>query len=63
MRICILGGGIVGATSALRIVQDTNGAHEITLLAEKFTPDTTSDGVAGWWEPHFDPKTPKKKVM
>jgi len=57
MKVCMLGAGIAGTTTALRLSQETPA--EVTLMAERLSPNTTSDSVAGWWEPHLDPDTPK----
>ena len=35
---------------------------EMDVVAEDFSPLTTSDGAAGFWQPHLDPFTPKDKV-
>lgn len=53
-RLCVLGGGMVGATTALRLSEALDpAAVEISVLAARFSPDTTSDGAAGIWEPHL----------
>lgn len=45
-RIAIIGAGIIGVTSACRIIETIPNA-KITIYAEKFSPDTTSDVSAG----------------
>ena len=62
MKICIVGAGIIGTTTAYRIVERFPQC-KVVLLAENFSPQTTSDGTAGFWEPHLDPYTDKEKVM
>ncbi len=62
MRICVLGGGIIGATSTLRLLQRFPEAS-VDVVAHEFSPSTTSDQVAGWWEPHLDPFTSKENVL
>lgn len=46
MRIGIIGAGIIGATCAVRILDQFPGC-KITIYADKFSPDTTSDVSAG----------------
>lgn len=48
-RICVVGGGVIGRTAALRIKQALPGAA-VTLVAEQYD-DTTSHGAAGLWKP------------
>lgn len=54
MHIGILGAGIVGFNTALRVQQELPNA-EVTLIADKFVEDTTSYGAAGLFRPgsHF----------
>ncbi|CAH1241795.1 DAO [Branchiostoma lanceolatum] len=48
MKVVVLGAGIVGMTSALRIVEDCGTAGlDMTVMADKFSPNTTSDVAAG----------------
>ncbi|XP_066299924.1 D-amino-acid oxidase-like [Branchiostoma lanceolatum] len=50
MKVVVLGAGIVGMTSALRIVEDCGTAGlDMTVMADKFSPNTTSDVAAGVW--------------
>ncbi|XP_019636563.1 PREDICTED: D-amino-acid oxidase-like [Branchiostoma belcheri] len=52
MKVVVLGAGIVGLTSALRIVEDCGTAElDLTVMADKFSPNTTSDVAAGIWCP------------
>lgn len=46
MRIAILGAGIIGVTCAARILEEFEGC-KVTVYADKFSPDTTSDVSAG----------------
>jgi len=57
-----VGGGIIGTTSALSL-KARWPTLQIRLVAEKLSPDTTSDIAAGWWEPHLDPDTPSELVV
>ena len=45
-KIAIVGAGIIGLTSAYSLkLFDEN--LDVTVFAEKFSPETTSDGAAG----------------
>jgi len=46
MKVAVVGGGVVGLTTAL-LVQEENPNIQVTVIAEKFSPDTTSDVAAG----------------
>lgn len=59
--IVVLGAGVVGLSSATRI-QDVLPDRKVTLIADKFTVDTTSDGAAGIFRPSVE-KTPVKCVQ
>ena len=56
MKVVVLGAGMIGTTSAFRLKR-TFPNLEMTLLAAEFSPFTTSDISAGYWEPHLDPDT------
>eukprot|EP00105_Crassostrea_gigas_P007547 XP_011421830.1 PREDICTED: D-aspartate oxidase [Crassostrea gigas] len=45
-RICVLGAGVVGLSSAVNI-QSILPEADITLIADQFNQETTSDGAAG----------------
>ena len=47
-KICVIGAGVMGLSSAVRI-QDTIPVTDITIIADAFSPYTTSDGSAGFW--------------
>ncbi|CAF0813329.1 unnamed protein product [Brachionus calyciflorus] len=51
LKIAVIGAGIIGITSACRILDFFPDAS-ITIYAETFSPDTTSDVSAGFWEPY-----------
>lgn len=56
MKIVIVGGGIIGISTGLFLKQ--NSAHEVTIVTEKTTPNTTADGAAGIWGPYLLDETP-----
>lgn len=51
--ICVLGAGVIGLSSAVRIQDEFPRCDHVTLLADRFSPDTTSDGSGGFWLPHL----------
>ena len=50
MRVAILGAGIMGITTAFSIKESFKNSI-ITVYADEFSPYTTSDVSAGYWEP------------
>jgi glycine/D-amino acid oxidase-like deaminating enzyme len=60
-HIAVIGAGIVGLSTALRVVEDVQNA-EVTVIAEKFYNETTSFGAAGLWEPYQLAGTPDSLV-
>jgi len=61
MNICIIGGGIIGTSSAVRLKRAFPDS-KITLISEAWSPNTTGDGAAGLWLPFLDPYTDKQKA-
>lgn len=62
-RVCVLGAGVIGLSTALRIQEESSDwgdspGVEVTLVADRFSPDTTSDGSGGFWEPYKLGNTP-----
>lgn len=47
--VCVLGAGVIGLTTALRIRQELPNVT-VTLVAEDFGIHTTSHGSGGLWE-------------
>ncbi|EDO36103.1 predicted protein [Nematostella vectensis] len=45
-RVAVVGCGVIGATSALEILQ-SNPSVRLTVIADTFSPENTSDGAAG----------------
>lgn len=63
-RVAVVGAGVVGLTSALRILQTfPPGSVALTVLAERFGGDTTSAGAAGIWGPYCLSDTPAPAVL
>ncbi|KAK3890445.1 hypothetical protein Pcinc_005602 [Petrolisthes cinctipes] len=64
VKVCVVGGGVVGLTTATLLQE--HGAlpvgSTVTLLADKFLQETTSDGVVGVFLPSSDFRGPTTAV-
>ncbi|XP_071962329.1 D-aspartate oxidase-like [Antedon mediterranea] len=45
-RVCVVGAGVIGLSTAVRLL-DVAPSLQVTVVADLFTPFTTSDGAAG----------------
>ena len=63
VRIALIGAGVVGLSTATRVQQLLSNA-DVTIIADKFTKDTTSHGAGGIFLPRYDshPETPKDRL-
>lgn len=61
LRIAVVGGGIIGISSALYAVEQVPGI-DITVIGAEFTPNTTGDGSAGFWNPYIFGAIPAEKM-
>lgn len=59
-RVAVIGGGVIGLTTALR-VHERFPAAQVTIIAEKLATETTSEGAAGLWKPYAITGTPSEK--
>lgn len=50
-RVAVLGGGVVGLTSALRLVKSDLNLN-VSVIAEHIGSGTTSEGAGGLWKPY-----------
>lgn len=64
MKIAIIGGGVNGLSSAVKIAENfyENPSVLVTLFSDVLTPNTTGDGSAGLWSPYLCGNTPVDKV-
>ncbi|XP_070555492.1 D-aspartate oxidase-like isoform X2 [Ptychodera flava] len=46
--VCVIGAGVVGLASAVNILEHIPDVR-VTIIADKFSPNTTADGAAGVW--------------
>jgi len=58
MSVCVIGAGVIGLPTAVYL-QEQEPRAKVTLIAENFSSDTTSDIAAGLWRPYYmsDPRT------
>lgn len=60
-HITIIGGGVIGLTSALKILQSFHSTVDVTITAQHFVSNTTTAGSGGLWKPYAlsssDPET------
>ena len=52
VKVAVVGAGIIGLSSAISIQNRIPGI-DITLISDKFSPNTTGDGAAGLWTPYL----------
>lgn len=62
MRVTVIGGGVIGLTSAVAL-KTVWPEYEVTIFADDFTPNTTGDGSAGLWGPFLLGDTPEKDIV
>lgn len=54
LRVAVVGGGIVGLSAAVRIAEEVAPENNrVTVLAEHFSPHTTGDVAAGFFNPYI----------
>lgn len=62
-HVCVVGGGVAGLTTALRLLRETQPTVTVTVVAEAFGNDLVSSGAAGFWEPYKLSRTPEDRVV
>ncbi|XP_031626003.1 D-aspartate oxidase [Contarinia nasturtii] len=63
MKIAIVGAGVIGTTTALRLQEQFGHKVLITIFSEQFSPHTTGDVSAGLWGPYILGDTPQEKIL
>jgi glycine/D-amino acid oxidase-like deaminating enzyme len=53
-RVIIVGGGIIGLTTACTLLKEYASSDnlKLTIISDTFSPETTGDVSAGFWEPY-----------
>ena len=63
-RVAIIGAGVCGLSTGVVLAESLASSRanhiEVTIIADKFSPDTTSDGAAGLWRPFFVEGSPER---
>ncbi len=56
MHVAVIGAGVIGLSTAQSIYEQYHSIVSpltIEVYADRFTPLTTSDGAAGFWQPYL----------
>ncbi|XP_066248646.1 D-amino-acid oxidase [Euwallacea similis] len=61
-NVAVIGCGVIGLTSALEIQRKIENV-KVTIFADKFSPNTTSDIAAGLWEPYLLAENSEEDVI
>ncbi|KAH3850333.1 D-aspartate oxidase-like isoform X2 [Dreissena polymorpha] len=61
VKIGVIGAGVIGLSSALRVLERFPNA-DVTVIAAQFSPDTTTNVSGGFWEPHLLGETPESDI-
>lgn len=63
-NIAVIGAGVVGLSTAMNII-DSIPFVSVTVIADKFNTETTSDGAGGLFRPNYNttPGIPKEEMM
>jgi D-amino-acid oxidase len=63
-KIYVIGAGVSGMSVAVKVAEHYQNQNvQVIVVAEKMTPDTTSDLVAGLWGPYLMGETPADKIV
>ena len=63
-KIYVIGAGVCGMSSAVQLAEYFQNKNvQVIVMAEKMTPFTLSDLVAGLWTPYLMGNTEPDKIM
>lgn len=62
-NIVIIGAGVIGATCAVKLIENLGSNATITIVSDQFSPNTTGNVSAGLWGPFLLNDTPEEKIM
>lgn len=62
-KIAIIGAGVIGTTTALRLQEQFGGSVSVNIFSDEFSPNTTGDVSAGLWGPFLLNDTPLEKIV
>ena len=60
-KVCVIGAGVIGVSSAVRVLDLCPGS-DVTIVTDEISPNTTSDVAGGFWEPHLLGDTPVELI-
>lgn len=63
VKIAVIGCGVIGLTTAIEIHRKFGHQAKVVIIADKFTPNTTSDIAAGLWEPYLLAENSEEDVI
>lgn len=61
VKVAVIGAGVIGLSCAI-VIQERFPNIPVTIIAEKFSPGTTSDGAAGLWWPFLLSDTSEEDI-
>lgn len=62
-KIAIIGAGVIGSTTAIRLQEQFGKSISITIFSDAFSPHTTGDVSAGLWGPFLLCNTSPEKIL
>ena len=60
-KVAFVGAGIIATSTAYQLLE-ARPDLDVTIISKAFTPNTTSDGAAGYWGPYFAMGTPEEVI-
>ncbi|XP_055294813.1 D-aspartate oxidase-like [Sitodiplosis mosellana] len=63
MQVAIIGAGVIGTTTAIRLQEQFANRISLTIFSDQFSPKTTGDISAGLWGPYQLGNTPQDKIF
>ena len=61
-NVCVVGAGVVGLSTAYCLLSEAGTRVHVDVVADRFSPYTTSEVAFGLWEPYLLKGTPPHKV-
>ena len=61
VKVVVLGAGIIATATAYRLLE-ARPDIQLTIISKEFSPNTTSDGAAGYWSPYIAVGTPEETI-
>ncbi|KAL1488313.1 hypothetical protein ABEB36_014792 [Hypothenemus hampei] len=61
--VAVVGSGAIGLTTAIELLEKLGNFIKVTIVADKFSPNTTSDIAAGLWEPYLLAENSEEDIL